>query len=200
MKLETVLGSKNRVRVLRALLSRDSVCGRELARLARLSPSAANVAVTELVDAGVIFRSGSAGKHLFEVNSDHYLMDHLSRLFEAERSLLSKMTGLVRRHVNDMVPRPDLWGISVDDAGVTVVVTPLPSPNEPTLRGLSIALKAEFGVVLAGVSSDPSLLDTPNGMRLAHPEKHSEHSRTRTRERMLDFFGLPADGAGQKER
>lgn len=198
MKVESVLGSKNRVRVLRALTERDSVCGREVARLALLSPSAASIALTELVQAGVVLRSGTQGKHLFELNSDHFLIDQVTRLFEAERALFARVGTLVKRHVNDMVPRPDLKGVCLDDAGLTVVLTPLPDSAERTLRGLAVALKSEFGIALSGVSSDLALLDTPEGMRLALPEKLADSSRTRTRERMLDFFGLPPGPGRQK--
>ncbi len=86
--LEAVLGSRNKVRILRALAlveGEAAVSGREAMNLAGLSSSGgAWSALGELAETGVVLRRSAGGAHLYSLNPDHLLARPLVRLFEAE--------------------------------------------------------------------------------------------------------------------
>lgn len=193
MRLDLILGSKNRVKVLRGLFRRDSVCGREAGRTVDLSASAANIALSELVDAGVVFRSGTSGKHLYELNRGHYLMGTIERLFEAEAQATAKVCELVKKHLNELKPRAELLGLGIEDGKAALVLRPLIPADDPRLRTLSIALRAEFGIAIDNATTELSALAGYSEVRLALPDRQAEKSRTDARDRTLSFFGLGGD-------
>jgi hypothetical protein len=84
--LESLLGSRNKVRLLRALALADAaVSGREAMNLAGLSSSGgAWSALGELAETGVVRRRSAGRAHLYSVNPDHILAGPLAQLFEAE--------------------------------------------------------------------------------------------------------------------
>lgn len=195
MRLDLILGSKNRVKVLRGLFRRDSVCGREAGRTVDLSASAANIALSELVEAGVVFRSGTSGKHLYELNRGHYLMGTIERLFESEAQATAKVCDLVKKHLNELKPRAELLGLGIEDSKVALVLRPLVPADDQRLRTLSIALRAEFGLTIDSATTELSALAGYSEVRLALPDRQAEKSRTDARDRTLSFFGLGGDKA-----
>lgn len=190
MKLDVILGSKNRVKVLRGLLRRDSVCGREAGRAVDLSASAANIALSELVEAGIVFRNGTVGKHLYELNRGHYLMGALEKLFDTEGQLSAKISELVKKHLNEIKPRVELLGVGVGNEGVAVVMRPALKADDSHLRTLSIALRAEFGLTIEATSGELSTLAGYRDVKLALPDRQSEKSKSTARDKTLSFFGL----------
>lgn len=199
MRLDVILGSKNRVKVLRGLLRRDSVCGREAGRAVDLSASAANIALSELVDAGVVFRNGTVGKHIYEINRGHYLMGAIEKLFDTEAQVAAKVTELVKKHLNEVKPKVELLGVGIGPEGVAVVMKPVLSPDDPHLRTLSIALRAEFGLVVEETTGDLQALGGYQDVRLALPDRVSEKQKTSARDKTLSFFGL-AQGEGRRRQ
>lgn len=195
MRLDVILGSKNRVKVLRGLFRRDSVCGREAGRTVDLSASAANIALSELVDSGVLFRSGTPGKHLYELNRGHYLMGAIERVFETEAQLTAKVCELVKKHLNELKPRVELLGLGIEDGKAALVLRPLIPADDSRLRTLSIALRAEFGISIDSATTELSALAGYSEVRLALPDRQLERSRTNTRDKTLSFFGLGGEKA-----
>lgn len=199
MRLETVLGSRNRVRVLRALMRRDGVSGRMAGRLAGLSASPANVALTELVDAGFVLRSGTVGKHVYELNRHHCLWSAIERLFADEERVPLQAADLMRRHMNGMKPPRSLMGIGIRDDGVVVaVVKPQANATDPALASLRAALRAEFGFSLGEFLGDPPAQSFEGLWIAAASEQHRGRviGGERARESTLNFFGL-AKGRGK---
>ncbi len=190
-RLETILGSRNRVKVLRALFKRDGVCGRETARRADLSASAASVALGELVEAGVVFRNGTIGKGSYELNLDHFLMGQIARLFEDEAAAGQKMAETVRKHTNMLGAGVEFLGLGFDGNGIQLAIRPRPDPAAPEMRRLNASLKHQFGVEIAATHTEVSALIGLAGVRLASAgEKPRTRTGTAARDRTLDFFGL----------
>jgi predicted nucleotidyltransferase len=115
--LDEILGSRTKVRLLRALFPLDEpVTGREARRLARVrSVSAAGQALDELALLGVLHRVEAGGAHLYRVNRDHLFAEPLrgllgveSRLPETLRSVLSE--SLERAGVLDQLTSAVVFG------------------------------------------------------------------------------------------
>jgi predicted nucleotidyltransferase len=87
--LDDLLGTRTKVRLLRALVPLDRpVSGRETARLAGVSRIAMK-ALDELGLAGILNRDESTGQHLFSFNRRHHLAPVVEQLYEAERRYTS---------------------------------------------------------------------------------------------------------------
>lgn len=84
--LDDALGTTSKVRLLRALLRMPhAVTGREAARLAGVSQTAARRALDDLVALGVLERTVGAGEHRYVLNRDNTLVRQaLPPLFAAE--------------------------------------------------------------------------------------------------------------------
>lgn len=84
--LDDALGTTSKVRLLRALLRLPhAVTGREAARLARVSQTAARRALDDLVALGILERMIGAGEHRYVLNRDNVLVRQaLPPLFAAE--------------------------------------------------------------------------------------------------------------------
>lgn len=85
--LDTILASRSRVAVLRALLeSGAGVSAREAARLAGIAHSGALQALDDLVVLGIVERLETRGQHYYTLNLRHRLVEQgLVPLFAAER-------------------------------------------------------------------------------------------------------------------
>lgn len=189
MRIESILGSKNRVRVLRALHTREGGSGRQVARLAGLSASAANVALTELVDSGFVLRSGTIGKHVYELNRDHALAESMGRLFTEEATLERRALELVRRHVRGM--RRDLLGVGIEpDGAVTLALRPALPPTDPLLAPLRASLRSEMGMRLEACVDAPCETSFPGKWTRFAEEGGRRAGESATREDTLRFFGL----------
>lgn len=83
--LDTVLGTRSRIRLLRVLHARQApVSGREAARLAGLSHHGIQ-ALDELTGTGIVTRREASGQNLYTFNEEHALASAVADLFEAER-------------------------------------------------------------------------------------------------------------------
>lgn len=100
--LAEILGTRSKVRLLRALLERETaVSGRQAARLAGVSQNAAARALNELDDLGIVERTVTPGEHRFTVNRRHFLVEHgLVPLFNAEVRAVDRVFDELQRLVS----------------------------------------------------------------------------------------------------
>ncbi len=103
--LDTILGTKSQVRVLRVLdRTRESMSVRELARRAGEHLRSVQLAVTRLEDNGLVRRVGT-GTHLHvQLNERHPLAPAMQQLFEAETErfdrLVNQLKSLAKEHAS----------------------------------------------------------------------------------------------------
>lgn len=200
MTLDLILGSRNRVRALRALLESDGLSGRRVASRSGASPSASKAALDELVEAGIVLRAGTPGKHSYELNRSHHLLGALEALFQCERRTVERVARLARGVlVSEGAPRA-AWLTVSPEAGVSLAVSPLPDPSDPAVQRFRSALRYEFGLTLEAVVGSPSEL--PAGRRVAvlptHPWSEPSISAEH-RSRALRFFGLGTATGGDAD-
>jgi predicted nucleotidyltransferase len=94
--LNEILGSRSKVRLLRALGPLDRpVSGREAARLAGLSHRAIT-ALDELAALGVVIRREAAGQHLYTFNREHVLANAIQHVFAEEERRSSLILERIR--------------------------------------------------------------------------------------------------------
>lgn len=91
--LDTILASRSRVAVVRALLeSGAGVSAREAGRLAGIAHSGALRALDDLVVLGIVERLETRGQHIYTLNLRHRLVDQgLVPLFAAERGRVGEV-------------------------------------------------------------------------------------------------------------
>ena len=95
--LDSILGQKSKVAVLRVLYDRhEELNGREIARRAGLAPRAANVALNDLARTGLVDKTIVGNNHIYSINSSNYLSSSaLGNLFQEE----SALPGTIAREV-----------------------------------------------------------------------------------------------------
>ncbi len=155
MNLERVLGGSGRVRVLRALFSRDGVSGRNVSARARVSPSSGKAALDELAALGIVLKVPSGKRHVYELNRSHVFTSLLGELFAAERGYLARVARRLERMMRP-APGGGLRAIGVSEEGqVTLLLAP-PLPAERKVhRKIDRLLWFSFGLRLSAVTTDP---------------------------------------------
>jgi len=94
--LDHILGTRNKVRLLRCLFSLDrAVSGREACRLAGIS-SIGQRALDELVDVGIASRTEGTAQHWYSAQRGHPLAPSLQALFRREAAALDQFLALLR--------------------------------------------------------------------------------------------------------
>ncbi|NOY45853.1 MAG: hypothetical protein GXP50_10465 [Deltaproteobacteria bacterium] len=169
MNLEHILGSLARVRVLRALFSKDGVSGRNVSARARVSPSSGKAALDELAAWGIVLKVPSGKRHVYEINQSHAFTEPLARLFAREYRYLERLGLKVGRLLRGGQGAP-LRAVGVDAEGrVTLLLTPpLPSDRE-VHRRVHRLLWFSFGLRLAAVTTDPSVVRKLERVWVAEP-------------------------------
>lgn len=195
MTLERVLGSRNRVRMLRALFRRDGTSGRSAGARAGLAPSAAKAALEELTAAGIVLRTDEGSRACHEINRSHRLVPVLERLFGEEERVASRLPADLRTGLRALTPEPELQCVGVSREGAaTLALSPVPGRPEveAAVGGL---LKFEYGLRLAELVEDAFLI--PEAERLwCLPARHPASPIPEgERERALRFFGIPRPGS-----
>lgn len=101
MWLESVLGSRARVRVLRAMTEdpRRTWTERELASAIGMSPNTVNLAVAQLRDAGVLDFHRIGRTHAVRLRADLAVVRHLQRVFALERGAQTVLLDTIRAAV-----------------------------------------------------------------------------------------------------
>jgi hypothetical protein len=146
---DTILGTKSHVRVLRVLdRTRESMTVRELARRAGEHLRSVQLAVSRLVETGVVERVGTGRQLHVRLNERHPLASTLRQLFEAERGrserLVNQLKLLVKEHASGATA---VWlreGTPPDGTGLEVSVL-APSEEVDVLRDSLQGLVAELG-------------------------------------------------------
>jgi predicted nucleotidyltransferase len=159
--LNHILGTRNKVRLLRALapLTRP-VSGREAARLAGVSRQALR-ALDELAATGIVHRQETAGQHLYTFNHETRLAPAVLQLFDAERqrtsALFERLAGIISSA--GPVTSAVLFGSAArgddtpeSDLDLMVLTAEIePEAVYSVLVDASVTLEAEFGVRLSPV-------------------------------------------------
>ncbi|GAB4282013.1 MAG: hypothetical protein Kow0092_37170 [Deferrisomatales bacterium] len=152
MLLEGILGTRNRIRVLRVLFRYGALTGREIAREAGLQASAAHFALKSLARSGLVRRAHEGRKVLYELNKAHFLASHVQALFAAEQGVGPHLLGVLRS-VCRASANCRVLGVGLSDAGeVVVCVDP---PGAVDAHQLHSVVSSLFGLHLAGVVSRP---------------------------------------------
>lgn len=160
--LDQILGTRSKVRLLRALAPLDRpVSGREAARLARLSRQAIG-ALDELVSAGIVNRQETAGQHLYTFARANRLAPAILQLFAEEgartKELFQRLACLVDE--SGSVLGAAFFGSAArgeagpgSDLDLLVIVADFESRSSvyDRLVDASPALRSEFGVELSPV-------------------------------------------------
>lgn len=100
--LDHLLGTKTKVRILRALVPLERpVSGREAARLAGVSHIALQ-ALEELAASGILIQELATSQHLFTFDRRHNLAQAIETLFQAERQFTSTIFAQIRELLEGM--------------------------------------------------------------------------------------------------
>ncbi len=191
MRLEKILGSKNRVRVLRVLTMKDGTSGRKTALQAGLSPSAAMNALGELFQEGMVLRNGTHGKHLYKINRSHILWPSIEKLFGAETKLPKAVSDTIRMHFNNLGPVYELMAIGfVPDKGFYLSTHPRIELDGEPLRGLREQLKINFGTDIAMVVEKPESMAESLIIWSSTEFRRPVGAMPFERKKALNFFGL----------
>ncbi len=94
--LDHILGTRNKVRLLRCLFTLDrAVSGREACRLAGVS-SIGQRSLDELVDVGIATRTQGTAQHWYAAHRGHFLAPPLEALFQREAAALDRLLDTLR--------------------------------------------------------------------------------------------------------
>lgn len=160
--LDQILGTRSKVRLLRALAPLDRpVSGREAARLAKLSRQAIG-ALDELVSAGIVNRQEAAGQHLYTFARANRLAPAILQLFDEESArtteLFQRLACIVDE--SESVLGAAFFGSEArgeagpgSDLDLLVIVADFESSNSvyDRLVAASPGLRIEFGIELSPV-------------------------------------------------
>ncbi len=179
---DTILGTRSQIRVIRVLeRARESMTVREVARRADEHLRATQIAVSRLVESGLVQRVGTGRQQLVRWNPDHPLSPALSILFGAERERYSRVVDslaqLARTHANSaqsvwMTEHPEVGGSRIE-IGILSSSTDLDQLVD-ALRGgvVSLMRSEDLSVEVRGWTlpdleiSDSPLSDQPGQLKL----------------------------------
>lgn len=190
MGLQEILGSRNRVKVLRALFREDGQCGRQIAARAGVAPSAGKTSLEELAATGLVLRSREAARAIHHLNRSHILAPLLGKLFAEEDRLPAHLATHVRHYLRSLATAPELLCLGLSPAGqVTLVTDPGLAPGSGPVRVLRTQLRSRFGVQLTALVTDPAAVTAAERV-WSHPESAGGRVAERDRRRAMRFFGL----------
>lgn len=194
--LDTILGTRTKVRLLRSLIDLTrSVSGREAARLAGVSPIAQQ-AIDELAQVGILDLQPTPAANLYSVNRNHRLSAALVALFEAERARYSAII----QAIQDVLASEEgaisaaLFGSAArgaeepgSDLDLLVVLEEAVHKSDisEALLDLSGSLAEEFGVSLSPVLLTRAELESQSGDPRSFAARALSESRT--------VFGQPLE-------
>lgn len=191
MILQGVIGSKNRVKILRQLFRRDGLSGRQLSRLTGLAPSAGKASLEELAAAGLVLTTPDGGRQVHELNRSHVLAGPLGRLFAEEARLPQRVADDVRCTLHSQ-PAAELLCLGIDAAGrVTLATSPCLPHGAPPLHLLARQLHSRYGLQLARCVASPSAIPaSERAWTLPGPGAAPDRVDDPTRRRALRFFRI----------
>ncbi|HEX6938782.1 MAG TPA: MarR family transcriptional regulator [Longimicrobiales bacterium] len=159
--LDDALGTTSKVRLLRALLRLPhAVTGREAARLAGVSQTAARRALDDLVALGILERTIGAGEHRYVLNRENVLVRRaLPPLFAAEDERSHTMIEAIR---DAFTGGPDAPGARPR----AVAALDAASPHDPVTLVIVVATKAAAREVEAAAAGLAPRIRNRFGLRL----------------------------------
>lgn len=192
MILQGVIGSKNRVKILRQLFRRDGLSGRQLSRLAGLAPSAGKASLEELAAAGLVLPTLGGGRQVHDLNRSHFLTAPLGRLFAEEARLPQRVADDVRRTLRSHTAAAELLCLGIDaDGRVTLATSPCLQHGAPALALLARQLRSRYGLQFARCIAHPSAIPaTERAWSLPCPDAPSAPVDDAARRRALRFFRI----------
>jgi hypothetical protein len=200
MDLQSIVGSRNRVKVLRALLRNDGQSGRQVASGAGIAPSASKTSLEELVGCGLVLQVQDRGRLVHHLNRSHYLLSPLEKLFTEEGRLPERLADDVRRHLRTLDPPAELLCVGIAETGaVTLATDPALYRDATPIAVLCRQLRLKYGLRLGDCVGNPTAVPTEeivwsNGQG----ESGSEQRPSSVSQRALRFFGI-ADPRGETE-
>ena len=96
--LDSVLGRKSKVRILRLFLrTHGQLTGRRVAAQTGLNHKTCHAALRDLARHGVVLRTRAGTAHLYRLNTEHILVTEiLTQAFGTEAQLVEKYAGAAR--------------------------------------------------------------------------------------------------------
>lgn len=175
--LDEILGSRAKVRILRALWATDgeALSGREIARRVGLSHTGVLRALAELETEDVVWPSSDPTGTRYRLNRTHeFVRDGLRPLFAMEASLEDRLVGYVREAVPDAISIVMFGSVArgddapTSDVDVLVVVPDGVDPHDAADRVHAMEFYARLGKVLEAIVWTESELrrNYRDGMRL----------------------------------
>ncbi|WP_169709547.1 hypothetical protein [Deferrisoma camini] len=150
--MEEILGTRNQIRVLRALFRRGESSGSEVAREAGLRPSAALFALRRLAETGVVRVRRAGRRVLYAIDGNHFLTPHLEALLAAEAGVAPHLVSLVRSLIGED-EETNLRGLCITPDGRVYVCHTRPD-NLPADR-VGQVIGSMFGLRFVGAVPDP---------------------------------------------
>ena len=100
--LDQVLSGSSQIAVLRAMQdSKIGLSGREIARIAGISPKACLQALTNLENLSIVFRQRGGRDHFFSLNREHLLVkEGILALLDLERNYLKLLSKKIIRNTS----------------------------------------------------------------------------------------------------
>ncbi len=188
MNMDLILGSRARVRILRALYEQDGVSGRQLSARAGVSPSSGKAALEELMAVGLVLQTREGGRHCYEINRSHMLAEPLEQLFLLERRYLHKIASRLEPLLNTEKAGP-LRAFCVDDANRVSLLVSHPVRPDSTLRHrMDRLLWYTFGLKLGKVSHEPASFEAAGDVWVA--PSALQNLKDNERRRFLRFFNI----------
>lgn len=164
--LDSCLGSQAKVRLLRFFCTTgEPVSGREAARKVGMSKRSIDLALRDLVEAGVVGRKDFSSQALFQINPHSALAKHaLFELFMSERKAIAEFFDTLRDLVELVADIQPIWaglfgstargeddGSSDIDLAVVVASDDLVDPMLTRLSESAPMVRRRFGRVLSPV-------------------------------------------------
>lgn len=198
MDLQSIVGSRNRVKVLRALIRNDGQSGRQVASSAGIAPSASKTSLEELIGCGLVLQVQDRGRLVHHLNRSHYLLSPLEKLFEEEGRLPERLADDVQRQLRTLDPPAELLCLGIaNGGGVTLATAPTFHRDATSISVLGRQLRYKYGLHLGDCVDDPSAVPEQERVWLhSQGGSGSKQRSSSARRRALRFFGIaePQEG------
>lgn len=109
--VDLIFGVDSNVRVLRVLARHGGLLSAaDISQRAALSKSSTRLGLLSLEESGVIVAEGSGYSRLYRLNAEHYLADHIRRLFDVEDQRFAAVIEAVKDSACNKAPLVEgLW-------------------------------------------------------------------------------------------
>jgi len=158
--LDQVLSGSSQIAVLRAMQdSKIGLSGREIARIAGISPKACLQALTNLENLSIVFRQRGGRDHFFTLNREHLLVkEGILAFLDLERNYLKLLSKKIIRNTSKHSESIILFGSvarkeeSIESDIDICFVYSGTSHREiisKKMEGLSLSIKREYGATIS---------------------------------------------------